>query len=120
MRSDGVGRHALRSTSVRATQLSIRLRRLHRGPRRDIDVGTAEIERRRAVQRHTQREHAPLAYLALDRDVAAVFAQDLATDRETEAGPLRALGADKGTEDLLDLRGRDAAAVVSHGDPYPF
>ena len=47
----------------------------------------------------------PLSRLALNHDVAAVLAQDLATDRQAQARALRSLGADERLEYVRDFSG---------------
>ena len=57
------------------------------------------------------------AGFGLDPDVAAVLADDVAGEREAEAGALVGrLGREEGMEDLLDQLVRDAAAIVPDAD----
>ena len=78
-----------------------------------------ERARRRLAGRRRQRERerAALADLALDPDLPAVMLDDLAADRQAEAGALRLVG--EGVADLLEplehlrlVRRRDAHAGV--------
>src|SRR5439155_9010070 len=80
--------------------------------RRHVRVRLPEIDRQRALHRQAQDESASLARLALHDDVAAVLAEDLATDRQSQAGALRALAADEWLEDVVELFWGDADAVV--------
>src|SRR5262249_28738483 len=66
-----------------------------RGQNRNLLIGGAEVLGERAAKRNPQRELAALAGLAVDKDVAAVLAENLAADRQAQAGPLGALGAEE-------------------------
>ena len=66
---------------VRTRHGSVRLRRQHRDERLRRPVAP-----RRATQRQPQDERTALPHRALDQDVAAVLAQDLAADRQAQAG----------------------------------
>src|SRR5262245_58873949 len=63
------------------------------------------------------REAAPSAELARDLDPALVLLDDLLRDREAEPGSgVAALGGEEGLEDLLEVLGWNAGAVVLDRD----
>src|SRR5262245_26955326 len=69
-----------------------------------------------ALHRQVDDELGPAADLRVDDDLAAVLADDLLGDRETQASPSGALGRGEDLEDRAELILGDADAVVGDGD----
>src|SRR5258707_15897838 len=57
--------------------------------------------------------------MAAHQNIAAVFAENLATHRQTQAGSPGTLAAYKWFEDVGDLLRRDADTVIDHQDQDP-
>ena len=58
--------------------------------------------------------------MADDEDIAAMFAKDLATDREPKSSSFGSLGADKWSEDIVHLVRRNAVTIIDDFDASPF
>src|SRR5476649_1632836 len=71
-----------------------------------------------AAYRQSDAEGAALAQLGMDLDAAAVPVDDVARQRQAQAGALAGrLGGEEGVEDVCEVARRDAGAGVADGEP---
>src|SRR5262249_28732080 len=77
------------------------------------------IHSERAPDRQAKSESAAFTRLTLGEDVATVLAEDFAADRQAEAGSFGSLRADKRLENIGELVGWNAHAIVQNMNTHP-
>src|SRR6185295_3686396 len=102
---------------ARARRCARAARTAPNSPRRARRWRSAQPVRSRCdpSRRQVYGEGGALAWLTVDRDAAAVLADDAVAHREAESdvGPV-VLGGEEGLEDFLAQLGRDSLAGVAH------